>query len=80
MSDFNPGLSLRASSLFGGYREKGTRERDAQEARERRREARSRAARFALPNKRACWQIPFMLPFIFLVTTIFFYVHNWVHF
>ena len=29
MSDFNPGLSLRASSLFGGYREKGTRERHA---------------------------------------------------
>ena len=29
MSDFNPCLSLRASSLFGEYREKWTRERHA---------------------------------------------------
>ena len=41
-------ISLRASSPFGGYREKYTRERHA------RGDACSRAARFARANRRAC--------------------------
>ena len=70
------GGSLRASSPFGGYREKYTRERHARgdatagggeekggasspfaaPSRLRRSLARSRAARFARPNRRACSQ------------------------
>ena len=53
--------SLRASSPFGGYREKYTRERrrdcpSLSPSRLRRSLARSRAARFARPNWRACTQ------------------------
>ena len=43
-------FSLRASSPFGGYCEKYTREWHAKG------DATPRAARFALPNRRACSQ------------------------